>query len=253
MRTLLVAMLLLWAFASPAAAERLVSTISRQEVSITSSFQGETLTFFGNVEPEAGAEQPFVTGPYHIIIVITGPLQDRVARRKDNVLGIWINTEQVPFEAFPSYFHILSDTRLSNIASRATLETLGIDLHQQARLAAEAPWWDAAVFGHHLVRLMREKGLFGINEQGVLFRSNTFYSAQITLASDVVPGPYLAHTYLFKDGVLVAERSERFSVRKIGFERFLGLAAVQQPLLYGIAAVILALFTGWLGGVVFRR
>jgi uncharacterized protein (TIGR02186 family) len=139
MRTLLVAMLLLWAFASPAAAERLVSTISRQEVSITSSFQGETLTFFGNVEPEAGAEQPFVTGPYHIIIVITGPLQDRVARRKDNVLGIWINTEQVPFEAFPSYFHILSDTRLSNIASRATLETLGIDLHQQARLAAEAP------------------------------------------------------------------------------------------------------------------
>jgi hypothetical protein len=33
----------------------------------------------------------------------------------------------------------------------------------------------------------------------------------------------------------------------------LGLAAVDHPLLYGLAAVILALFTGWLGGVVFRR
>jgi uncharacterized protein (TIGR02186 family) len=252
MRTLL-AVLLLIGLAPPAAAERLVSSISRQEVSITSSFQGETLTLFGNIEPEAGAEQPFVTGPYHIIIVITGPLQNRVARRKDNVFGVWINTEQVLFEGFPSYFHILSDTRLEGIANRATLETLGIDPNQQARLAAEAPWWDAAVFGHQLVRLMGERGLFGINEQGVLFRSDTFYSAQITLASDVAPGPYLAHTYLFKDGVLVAERSEGFSVRKTGFERFLGLAAVQQPLLYGIAAVILALFTGWLGGVVFRR
>ena len=42
-------------------------------------------------------------------------------------------------------------------------------------------------------------------------------------------------------------------MRKIGFERFLGLAAQQQPLLYGLVCVILALFTGWLGGVVFRR
>ena len=56
-----------------------------------------------------------------------------------------------------------------------------------------------------------------------------------------------------RGGEVVAERSDAFVVRKIGFERFLGLAATQQPLLYGIAAVILALFTGWLGGVVFRR
>jgi uncharacterized protein (TIGR02186 family) len=239
--------------AFPVLAERLVSSISRPEVSITSSFQGETLTFFGNIEPEAGANQPFVEGPYHIVIVVTGPLQNRVTRRKDNLLGIWINTEQVTFEGFPSYFHILSDTRLESIADRATLETLGIDLAQQARISAKASWWDASVFGNQLVRLMREKGLFGVNEQGVLFRSETFYSAQITLGSDVVPGPYLAHTYLFKDGALVAERSEGFSVRKTGFERFLGLAAIQQPLLYGIAAVVVALFTGWLGGVVFRR
>jgi uncharacterized protein (TIGR02186 family) len=252
MRLLLLTITLL-SLAAPAMAERLVSSISRGEVSITSSFQGETLTFFGNVEPEAGAAQPFVTGPYHVVVVVTGPLQNRVTRRKDNVFGIWINTEQVSFDGFPSYFHILSDTRLDSIADRVTLETLGIDPDQQARLTAKAPWWEAAAFGNQLVRLMTERGLFGINEQGVIFRSDTFYSAQLTLSSDVVPGPYLAHTYLFKDGVLVAERSEGFSVRKVGFERFLGLAAIQQPLLYGIAAVVLALFTGWLGGVVFRR
>lgn len=252
MRRLLLA-LTLTAFASPATAERLISSISQPEVSITSSFQGEMLTLFGNIEPEAGAELPYVEGPYHIVITVTGPLQDRVTRRKDNVFGIWINTEQVTFEDFPSYFHVLSDTRLTNVAPLPTLVELGIDLQRQARLAARAGWWDATVFGTQLVRLMEEDGLFGINERGVIFRSNTLYSAQVSLPSDVVPGPYLAHTYLFKNGVLVAERSEGFSVRKIGFERFLGLAAVQQPLLYGLAAVVLALFTGWLGGVVFRR
>ena len=42
-------------------------------------------------------------------------------------------------------------------------------------------------------------------------------------------------------------------MRKIGFERFLALSAVQQPALYGLICVILALFTGWLGGVIFKR
>ena len=46
----------------------------------------------------------------HIIITITGPLQNRVARRVTNNLGVWINTEQVPFERFPSYYHVIRST-----------------------------------------------------------------------------------------------------------------------------------------------
>lgn len=253
MARLLVALMLLFGAVQPAQAERLVSTISRNEVAITSSFDGESLTFFGNVEPETGATNNVVTGPFHVIVAITGPLQDRVARKKSNFLGIWINTEQVVFKSFPSFFHVLSDAKLEDITDPVTLAGLGILPDQHARASAQAGWWDAVVFGTELVRLMTEKGQFAVNPQGVIFRSETLYSAQLNLQSDAPPGPYLARTYLFKDRKLIAERAERFSVRKIGFERFLGLAAIQQPLLYGLSAVILALFTGWLGGVVFRR
>lgn len=239
--------------ALPARAEKLVSTISRNEVLITSSFDGETLTLFGNIEPEPGAALPYVEGPFHVVVVVTGPVQTRVARRKTNAFGIWLNTQQVVFEAFPSYYHVLSDARLADITNPITLAEKRIDPGLQAMPSAKSDWWDTTVFSNELVRLMTERGLFGVNEQAVLFRSDTFYSTQVTLSSDVPPGPYLAHTYLFKNGEIIAERTDRFSVRKTGFERFLGLAAVQQPLLYGIAAVLLALFTGWLGGVVFRR
>jgi uncharacterized protein (TIGR02186 family) len=252
MRALLLAALLL-GFAAPATAEQLISSISRQEVSITSSFQGETLTFFGNIEPEPGAPQQVLTGPYHIVIVITGPLQDRVVRRKSNFFGIWLNSREARFDGLPSFFHILSDTKLTNVTNQAALDDLMISLVRQAQVTAADDWEAGQAFSLPVVRLMEEKGLFGTHELAVQFRSDTFYSAQVVLASDAPPGPYLAHTYLFKDGALIAERTEGFSVRKTGFERFLGLAAVQQPLLYGIAAVILALFTGWLGGVVFRR
>jgi uncharacterized protein (TIGR02186 family) len=252
MRALLVAALLA-GLALPASGEQLVSSISRPEVSITSSFQGETLTFFGNIEPEPGATQRVLTGPYHIVIVITGPLQNRIVRRKSNFLGIWLNSREVRYDGIPSFFHILADAKLTNITSQAALDDLMISPHRQAQVAATKDWEAGQAFSTQVVRLMEQSGLYEVNEQAVQFRSNTFYSAQVVLASDVPPGPYIAHTYLFKDGALIADGAEGFSVRKSGFERFLGLAAVQQPLLYGIAAVILALFTGWFGGVVFRR
>lgn len=252
MRRLLLALALILA-ASPAGAERLVTQVSQDEVSITSSFAGQTLTLFGSVEPEAGAAERFVEGPYHIIITVTGPLQNRVARRKTNQFGIWLNSAQAEFERFPSFYQVLSDAQLGNITDPITLAEKQIPLESQSRYTAKSGWWDALAFGGELVRLMQDKGLFKLNENGVVFRSDTFYFAQVTLPSDAPPGPYLAHTYLIKDGKVIAEKSDGFSVRKIGFERFLGQSARTQPLLYGLVCVALALFTGWLGGVVFRR
>ena len=42
-------------------------------------------------------------------------------------------------------------------------------------------------------------------------------------------------------------------MRKAGFEQILFAASQERPVLYGLGAVVLALVTGWLGGVVFRR
>lgn len=244
--------LLLMLPAMPAMAERLVTQVSEDEVSITSSFAGQTLTLFGTIEPDAGATQALV-GPYHVVITITGPLQSRVARRKTNVFGIWLNTSQMEFVNFPSFYQVLSDAKLGDITNPITLAEKSIPLAKQTETAPGESWFDSLSFGPQLVRLMEDKGMFKLDEGGVTFRSDTFYFAQVALPSDAPPGSYLAHTYLFRDGALIADKSEGFSVRKIGFERFLGLASRQQPLLYGLVCVMLALFTGWLGGVVFRR
>jgi len=250
---LVFALLFVFVSSLPASAQRLVSMASRDQVAITSSFSGETLTFFGNIEPEAGAEQRFVEGPFHVVITVTGPWQNRVARHSEPVFGVWMTTEQSLFRSFPSYYHVLSSGTLADITSAETLHELRILPEDQVQLAAEPGDRRATDLGAEMLRLMAERGLVATNQTGVVFRSETFYAAQVSLPADVPPGSYLAHTYLFKNGALIAERSEGFTVRKIGFERFLGQAASNQPLLYGLATVLLALFTGWLGGVVFRR
>ena len=250
----LVALLLLMlALVASAQAERLVSQVSNDTVEITSSFDGERMTFFGSIAPDAGSEQKFVEGPFHVVIVVLGPTQNRVARQKTHNFGIWLNTDQVEFENFPSYFHVLSSGRLTDITDVTTLTTNYILPEAHTLVGNGNDWWKAAVFGRQLVRLMSEQGLFGMQENGVNFLSDTFYSARLTLPSNAPPGPYIALTYVFKDGEIIARKSEGFAVRKIGFERFIALSAVQQPLAYGIVCVILALFTGWLGGVIFKR
>lgn len=252
MRSLAPALLASLALVGPAAAEKLASTVSSSTVQVTSSFEGTTLSLFGTIEPDTPGMP--LTGPYNVIVVVTGPLQDRVTRVKTNSWGIWTNTDEVTFKQFPSFYDVLSSGKLDVIAAPDVLGGHNILPISQAQAAAtEGATPKATRFGTELVRLMTEDGHFAVRSDAVRFLSDTAYVAQLTLPSDVANGAFLAHTYVLKDKQVVADRTEGFNVRKAGFENFVFVASRQQPLLYGIACVILALGTGWLAGVVFRR
>jgi len=239
--------------AQPTLAQRLVSKLSDQQISINSTFAGESLTLFGNVEPPIGKSEKTISGPFDIVITIQGPSVTRVVRRKERQLGIWLNLEHVTFSSVPSFFHIMATGRLSNIANTATFRKLGISIESQIKGADTPDQNRAELFRQQLIRLMSEAHMFGIDEHRVSFLSETFYTAQIILPANVPNGTYLAKTYVFKNGVVIDQRAERFFVRTTGVERFISKASRDFPLAYGIAVVVLALFTGWLGGVAFRR
>jgi uncharacterized protein (TIGR02186 family) len=251
MKQLLLALLLVTGAAAPAGAERLVSTLSSQQVLITSSFDGTVLSLFGSIEgdtPETAA-----SGPYNVVIAIEGPRQDRVARIKTSNFGIWSNTDHVTFQHFPSFYAVVSSGRIENIVDPAVMAQYTILPIDQARSAAQSTGLKAERFAQELVRLMEEDGHFVTREDGIRFLSDTAYAMNITLPSDVANGPFSVHTFVFKNKLLVADRTEGFSVRKSGFENYVFVASKQQPLLYGIVCVLLALGTGWLAGVVFKR
>jgi len=240
-------------WSAPVEAQKIAGGLSERQISINSSFAGEVLTLFGNVEPQTGSTQKYVEGPFDIVVVVTGPALDRVARRKTNNFGLWINTEELVFTNFPSFKWVLSSGHLTDIASEAVLEDLNIPLNRFPDLVKTHGNGNSEILGNELVRLMTERGLFGLDERGVVFQSGTLYSVQIPLPADVPNGTFLAESFLFQNGKLLAHKGERFAVRKTGFERFVGDSARNDPVLYGLAAVFLAMFTGWLGGAVFRR
>jgi len=252
-RHLMILTLMMLLAASSASAQRLAGGLSDIRVRVMSNFVGQTLTLFGNIEPNFLDPGLPNDRSYQVVVVVTGPKQDRIVREQTNKFLLWLNTDSKVFHDVPSFKWVYSSAPLERVADRTRLDTNHISLSSMDGVTPSTAGPNTDMFREQMVRLMTERGLYGINENGVQFGSRTLYSVRIQLPDHVPNGTFMAETFLFSDGALIARKTESFSVAKAGLERMLGDAARNNALLYGLACVGLAMFTGWVGGVVFRK
>src|SRR3981081_831404 len=112
------------ATAAPAAAERLVSSLSSHRVLITPSFTGTELVLFGTVERDAASVPR--RGSYDIVATGSGPRETLVVRRKERMFAIWANADSRTFVEVPSYLAMLSTRPAEGSAPRAGLRRVGM-------------------------------------------------------------------------------------------------------------------------------
>jgi uncharacterized protein (TIGR02186 family) len=237
-----------------AAAERLVASLTNHRVMITSNYTGGELVLFGTVERDAaGAGRK---GPYDIVATVTGPRETLRTRRKQRVLGIWVNTEARTFVDPPSYLAVLASRPLEAIANAETRRRLQLGIadtplpeliHNDIGEVSNDPFRAA------LLRLMRERDLYSEEPNGVTFLTPTLFRAAISLPAQVPIGSYNVDVKLFADGNMIAHTNSAFEIVKVGFEQFVVNAARDYGLLYGFATALMALCTGWIASVAFRR
>ncbi len=240
--------------AGPAAAERLVASLTNHHVTITSNYTGVELVLFGSVERDPTALVR--RGPYDIVATITGPRQSLRTRRKSRVLGIWVNTAARTFVNPPSYLAVLASRPLDAITSADNQRRLRLGIANTP--LAEMIDNDIGVVNNDpfrvaLVRLMRERHLYEEEPDAVTFLTPTLFRAAISLPAQVPIGNYDVDVKLFADGNLIAQSDSAFEIVKAGFEQFMVDAARKHGLAYGLAAAMMALLTGWIASVVFRR
>ncbi|MBO0904206.1 TIGR02186 family protein [Jiella sp. MQZ13P-4] len=108
-------------------------------------------------------------------------------------------------------------------------------------------------YAEALKRIREAKGLYNQSVGTVQFVSPTLFRADLYLPADLPTGTHMARAYLFRSGVFIRESSEPLYVRKSGFESYIDDVATRYGVLYGIVAVLLAIFTGWFGRLVFKR
>lgn len=241
--------------APPVRAERLVAELSSRVVRITSSFNGGKLTLFGTVEDAPG---PPPAGGYDVVVTVTGPRQSVVAFQKARRFGIWVNAASRTFVDVPSYLVVLSTRPLAALAPAATLRDARIGLDNA--VIPQAASGDVVVgseredpFRRAFVRLKRERLLYDERDDGVMFLTSSLYRAGVYVPTEAPVGNYDVDVKLFAGGRPVADTRLAFEIRTVGFEHFIATAAVNHGIAYGIATALMAVLTGWLASILFRR
>ncbi|WP_442579225.1 TIGR02186 family protein [Mesorhizobium sp. ASY16-5R] len=227
--------------------------LSTDVIRITADFAGADLTIFGSLEnsdPQINRQ-----GRYDVIVVLEGPARSVTVRRKERVLGIWVNTQSETFVNVPESYSIATTKMPQDITEPNSYKqlALGADyIHIQPDEKGENP---ATL--HEFRAALRERkravGLYNERIGGVQFLSANLFRATLRLAPDVPVGTHKARAFLFRNGMFVKETSAQLAIVKSGFEQMLFRLSSNHSLFYGVCAVALAIVTGWLGRIVFRR
>jgi uncharacterized protein (TIGR02186 family) len=241
--------------AAPARAERLIASVSNHRVTVTPNYSGEELVLFGSVERDANT--PANRNNYDLVVTVSGPRADMVTRRKERKFGIWINTDYRQFLKVPSYLALFSNRPFDAIASPEVQRRQQLGLNNVLLTQRVGPDYADVVpndaFRSAFVRLRREHGLYREATSAVTFLTPTLFRTGIPLPGEVPIGTYDVEIKLFADGALVTKTETAFEIVKVGFEQFVASTAKQSGFAYGLVTAFMALMTGWMASIVFRK
>jgi uncharacterized protein (TIGR02186 family) len=240
----------------PGARESVQADVSARTVSVTSSFNGTEIVIFGAVD---NSQQPSAeSGYYDVVIVVEGVPGRVVARRKNNVAGLWLNTSSATFDAVPSYYAVASTRPLDEIASEEFRASHGIGFQhlrltpafgQAQALSSE----DLKEFRAAVIRLKQKEGLYVQDPYSVAFIGRSLFRSTIELPANVTVGPFTTRVFLFREEKLLSQYSVRLILEREGLERYLHSFAFGYPTLYGFVTVAIAVAAGLLASTVFRK
>lgn len=226
-----------------------VLDISDHRISITSSFAGTSLLLFGAVKSDLR--------DLDMIVVVRGPDEHVVARKKEPISGIWVNRDSLEFSDIPSFYSVLSTKPLETIISQRILRRHKIGLgyidprlHNPSRKFTEK---EEILFREALIRDRRRAELYREQHGTISIVGDALFRSEIDFPSTVPTGAYLAEVYLVHNRRVVGAQTTPLFVNKIGIEREIFDFANTQPMWYGIFAVLGATLAGLGAAQLFRK
>jgi uncharacterized protein (TIGR02186 family) len=227
----------------PAMAQQLIADLSHRIVNITTGFNGADVLVFGATK-----------GSGDVILVVRGPEETTVVRRKERVAGIWVNSERVAFERVPSFLYVAASRVLSagDIGTLMRRFRINVDLLEPKPTEPHPPE-EVATFRAALMRNKERNGLYDMDVGRVIFIGDNLFRANLQLPANVPTGPYLVEVFDVQDGKIMASAASVLVVAKAGFGAEVFRFAHEYAAIYGLIAILIALMAGWTAGMVFRK
>ncbi|KCV82885.1 hypothetical protein ATO10_04727 [Actibacterium atlanticum] len=235
--------------ALPLHGEEVVAGLSQARVSINTTFSGSEILIFGAVKREA----PLPTTDLDVIVTVSSPLAPVTVRKKDRRLGIWVNTDSAQIDYAPSFYAVRATKALSEILAPAQDFEYGISIPRAIRASrAQIVTPQSSEFLQALIRIRSNEGAYQQAPNSIELTEDTLFRANIALPANLTEGDYKTRIFLLRNNQVIDAYETTIDVRKVGLERWIYNLAHQQPLLYGLLSLALAIAAGWSASAVFR-
>ena len=232
---------LLLLLAMPATAEEIVLGLSRDEVSITATFEGSEILIFGAIKRDGPVE---TEGDLGVIVTVAGPDRPVTVRKKDRRLGIWVNTESVDVDVAPTFYAVATNRPLEEILTFTEDLNTRISTKRAIR-SVGATVEGAQSFTEALIRIRAGQGLYQTLPTGVSVEEEALFRTLIPLPANLTEGDYKAEIYLTRGREIVDFYVTTIPVQKVGLERWLYNLAHENPFFYGLMSLSIAIAAGW--------
>lgn len=233
--------------AMPAKAEEIVLGLSRDQVSITATFEGSEILIFGAVKRDGPVR---IEGDLGVIVTVAGPDKPITVRKKDRRLGIWVNTQSVDVDVAPTFYAVATNRPLEEILTFTEDLNTRISTERAIR-SVGATIESAESFTQALIRIREGQGLYQTLPTGVQVDEEALFHTLIPLPANLTEGDYTAEIYLTRGGQIIDLYSTTIPVKKVGLERWLYNLAHENAFLYGLMSLAIAIASGWGAAAIF--
>lgn len=234
----------------PNVSEQVVAGLSQSRIGITANFDGSEIIIYGAVRRDG----PPPPGDLDVIVTVQGPSAPVTVRRKARTLGIWVNTQSTRVGLAPSFYAISTTAPLADILSETDNLRHKISIPRAIRSVGMSEGAeDAENFLNALIRIREANGVYMMDEGGVSLSEGTLLRTDFILPPKLSEGVFQVRIFLLRDGSVVDVLETAIDVRKEGVERVIYRLAHDQPLIYGLIALVLAALAGWMASVAFQR
>lgn len=226
-----------------ASADYLVADLSKRRIDITLGFSGAEVLLFGATD-----------GGGDVVVVVRGPKQPVVVRKKERVFGIWVNHDWMRFNDVPAYYYVASSKPLETIASESTLSRIEVGFDSIPLTPLDAsPGADAESFRTALIRAKERQGLYLTGPGQVTYIGGRLFRTTVSFPATVATGPYTVEVFLIRNGNIDSAQRWPLFITKVGLSAEVYDRAHKNSALYGLIAIAIALVAGWLGAIGLRK
>ena len=188
---------------------------------------------------------------------LLGAREELTLMRKGRVGGLWMNVQQIHFKNLPKVYLLWTSAKLASMEAGGAEKAM--KLNYQSLLSGSLETnnrEEESLLLHELIKLKEADNLYQVFEGSVRLKpleKGTWDQADavLELPAKIYPGSYVLELLAFNKGNGRLLHSSTLEVKLVGFPALISGLALGKGLWYGILAVLIAMVSGLLIGIVF--